>query len=153
VRRSALIRWCGAACGALLLGGCGGPGGPELCPVTGTVLYHDKPVEGAVVAFRGERALKLAIGRTDSQGRFKLTTNEGGDGAVVGKHKVTVSKFIVEGGAGSATVSMDEAAKSPQPASQTRNELPEKYADPARPLLEFTVSPEGPNDFTIRLSD
>jgi hypothetical protein len=148
-----LVRLAGAACALALLGGCGGPGGPELYPVTGTVLYDGQPVEGAVVSFRGEQALKLATGTTDSQGRFRLTTSKKGDGAVAGRHHVIVSKFVVEGSADSGPVSMDQAAENPQPARPPRNELPEKYADPARPLLEFTVSPEGPNDFTIRLSD
>ena len=121
--------------------------------MTGTVLYNGKPVEGAVVAFRGDQALKLATGKTDSQGRFGLTTHKQGDGAVAGRHQVTVSRFVVEGGTDTGPISMEEAAKNPQPASQPRNELPKKYADPARPQLEFTVSPEGPNDFTIHLSD
>lgn len=151
--RFRLTPLCSAACFLAFLSGCGGQSGPTLHPVTGTVLYNGRPVEGAVVAFRGEGALRLATGTTDSQGRFELSTLKEGDGTVAGKHQVTVSKFVVEGGMGSGPVSMDDAAKSPQSAPQSRNELPEKYADAARSLLEFTVSADGPNDFQIQLSD
>ena len=150
-----LLNWMrsfGTALAAVWLGGCGGESGPPLHRVTGTVLYDDQPVEGAVVAFRGDQALQLATGTTDDQGRFTLTTRRPGDGAVAGRHTVTVSKFIVDVGANAGPVSMEEAAENPQVTPESRNELPAKYADPARPLLEFNVAPGERNDFTIRLS-
>ena len=150
--RGVLIQLSVLGCLVAFFGGCGETG-PDLCPVTGTVIYQGGPVEDAVVAFRGEAATKLATGRTDAEGRFELTTFEDGDGAVAGKHQVTVSKFVVEGPGTSGPVSMDEAAENPQPQAESRNFLPAKYADPARPLIELTVSEDGPNDFTIELSD
>jgi hypothetical protein len=133
--------------------GCGGETGPEVYPVSGTVLYNGNPVEGAVVAFQGETATKLATGTTDPQGRFQLTTYEADDGAVPGKHKVTVTKITGGGGGGSGTASMEEAYESTESATQAKNELPSKYEVAGTSPLEFTVSADDTNDFKIELTD
>jgi len=135
----------------VVVSGCGTKSGPRVYPVTGTVLYEGKPVLGAVVAFRGEGATRIATGTTDAQGRFKLTTYNSGDGTVAGKHKVTISKEVVEGAMESKDLSMEEAVKYRPPPVKRRRELPAKYADPARPLIEVTVSESSPNDFTWNL--
>lgn len=153
MRRLMRMHWCGTVVAALWLSGCSGESGPPLHQVTGTVFYNDQPVEGAVVAFRGDNAVQLATGTTDAEGRFTLTTRRQGDGAVAGRHTITVSKFIVDTAADTGPISMEEAVENPQYTPEPRNELPAKYADPARPLLEFTVSPSERNDFTIRLTD
>jgi len=149
------LSYCSASCVAVILAGCGG-GGPKLCPVTGTVTYRNAPVEGAVVSFRCEAANKMATGTTDAQGRFELTTYQGGKGAVAGKHKVTVTKMSAPSG-GTGPLSMEDAMKAGMkkqgPSAEPKNLLPPKYADAARPLLEYTVSPGGANDFKIELSD
>src|SRR5690554_2152701 len=53
--------------GSLLLGGCGGSSLPQTSPVSGTVSYQGKPVEGATVIYsRGARKLsegEIAIGK------------------------------------------------------------------------------------------
>ncbi|MBW3598219.1 MAG: DUF4198 domain-containing protein [Planctomycetes bacterium] len=142
-------------CVALLAGGCGGVDHPTTHPVSGTVLYNGEPVADAVVSFQGENATKLATGRTDAQGRFTLATYEPGDGAVPGKHQVTVTKMTTVGGGstgGSATMEEAAAAAETHEAPQERNELPDKYAEPGLSQLEFTVEP-GQNDFKIELTD
>jgi hypothetical protein len=67
-------------------------------PVSGVVTCEGKPVANATVNFtpladqgrpEGKRG-RVALGMTDKEGRFKLTTYENDDGAIVGKHKVTV---------------------------------------------------------------
>lgn len=76
---------------AALIGGCGGPEGPELAPVKGVVLYKGEPVEGAAVDFHPQVSSPWrphAI--TDAEGRFEMTSVAPGDGAVPGTHKVTV---------------------------------------------------------------
>ncbi len=132
--------------------GCGGETGPAVYPVTGTVTYQGQAVEGAVVAFRGESATKIATGTTDSEGRFQLATYQPGDGAVPGKHTVTVSKTI-EAGDTSVSLSMDEALENPQAQADSQNELPARYADPATSPIELTVSADDANDFTIELTE
>jgi hypothetical protein len=146
-----LTRRFGCICLAALLGGCGS--GVKLSPVTGTVKYKGSTVEGAVVAFRSEekKAKTIATGTTDAQGRFELTTYQAGKGAAVGKYKVTVTKFTTPGsGGGGGTSDMKAAFTQKTPVE--RNELPTKYADPARTPLEFPVA-AGKNDIPIDLID
>lgn len=139
---------------ALLLGlyGCGATDTrPTVVPVTGQVLYNGEPVAGAQVAFWGDGTSTPAVGQTDSSGRFKLMTQER-EGAIPGKHKVTVSKTEVLGGTGDSP-SMDDAAKAPAVATETKSHLPEKYGDQSQSPLEQTVTNSGPNDFKLELTD
>ena len=152
----ALAVRCAITCALAFVIGCGGGGstGPKVYSVTGTVTYNGQAVEGAVVAFHGEAATKMATGTTDAQGRFELTTYKQGDGAVAGKHKVTVTKFSGgAGGGGGESVSMEEALENAQTQTEAQNELPAKYAKAADSPLEFTVSEDGQNDFPIELTD
>jgi hypothetical protein len=80
-----------------LLGGCtGAPDRPATVPVRGSVSYQGKPVAGAAVAFLAKGAPRPAIGTTDAQGNFRLTTFTADDGAVPGEHLVTVEKFSAD---------------------------------------------------------
>ena len=68
-------------------------------PVTVTVTYNGQPVEGATVTFISQDADPVAAyGRTDAQGVAKMKTYVEGDGAVLGKHKVTINKTETTGG-------------------------------------------------------
>lgn len=89
---------------SLVLAGCGGSNEYETTPVSGVVTCHGKPVANATVNFTplpaegrapGQRG-RVALGLTDKDGRFKLTTYNDDDGAIVGKHTVTVSLNIDE---------------------------------------------------------
>ncbi|MHB8898426.1 MAG: carboxypeptidase-like regulatory domain-containing protein [Thermoguttaceae bacterium] len=80
----------------LLLSGCG-PKHPETFPVTGTVTLDGQPVAGAAVVFTPESG-EQATATTDGSGQFELSTFELRDGAVPGKHRVTVAKTEVEPG-------------------------------------------------------
>jgi hypothetical protein len=83
------------ATSALLLGGCGGP---KMAKVKGRVLFEDRPVADAAITFnpmpQSEKDLnpgRPATGFTDKDGYYELSTNRPYDGALVGKHRVTVS--------------------------------------------------------------
>ena len=69
--------------------------------VTGVVLCNGQPVEGAMVYFEPIRSGKNSamVGKqgfswTDASGRFDISTYKpgGGDGAVIGKHRVRVGR-------------------------------------------------------------
>ena len=45
---------------------------PTVVPVKGTVMYKQKPVEGATVSFMAKGASRAASGVTDAQGAFQL---------------------------------------------------------------------------------
>jgi hypothetical protein len=143
-----LLAWIG------LLGvisGCGS--GPKLNPVTGTVKYKGNAVPGATVTFRLQEAKNatMAIGTTDAQGQFELTTYQAGKGAAAGKYKVTVTKFTTPGSGGAGGAS-DMKAAFTQKTPVERNELPAKYADRTGTPLEKTVV-AGKNDFPLDLTD
>ena len=56
-----------------------------------------QPVAGAAVVFTPEQG-EMATATTDASGRFELSTFERADGALPGKHRVTVAKTTVEPG-------------------------------------------------------
>ena len=73
-----------------------GRGGSEkVVPVSGTVTRNGQPVPGLVVSFVPEAATEtgVSIGETDDNGKYNLTVvKTGRSGAVVGTHKVWVSR-------------------------------------------------------------
>ena len=78
----------------VFLAGCGGP---VMAPVKGRVTCNGKPVAEAAVTFnpaaRSEEDKepgKPATGFTDADGNYVLSTFKNYDGALVGKHRVTV---------------------------------------------------------------
>jgi len=80
----------------LTVAGCGGGGEFGTEKVSGRVMFQGNPVADASVQFipqasrEGRLAGKAAIGKTDANGRFTLSTYQPGDGAVIGVHKVMV---------------------------------------------------------------
>ncbi len=74
-----------------VVGGCSSKS-DGLARVRGTVTYRDKPLPNALVVFMPVTPGALpASGLTDSNGRYELMTMVQGDGASVGKHRVTVT--------------------------------------------------------------
>jgi hypothetical protein len=79
----------------LLAAGCNG-GHFELAPVHGTVTVDDIPLAGCNVRFapiaKGDDVHpgKPAYGRIQTDGKYRLTTRQANDGAVVGEHWVTI---------------------------------------------------------------
>lgn len=149
-----------AAVASLSSAGCKDPGPPKpkTVPVTGKVMYKGQPVASATVAFLGDGKIRAAFGKTDSEGRFELTTSEAGDGAVPGMHKVTVTKVVGSKAAKAASgpVSMEDALKrsnEPKKDEEPMSLLPDMYADAATSGLSFDVKESGTNDFTIDLKD
>lgn len=113
-----------AACALVLIGaaGCGSKStGPELAQVSGTVKFQGKPLENAlVVFFPAEPGIPSATGTTDKNGVYRLMTRAPGDGAVLGKHRVTV------------------AARGPDkvlPEGQSATGLPGGNTEPGDPLI------------------
>jgi hypothetical protein len=142
LRRSSwqLPRWfavgVSAACTLALLAGCG-PSRPVTVPVRGVVTLDGKPVNGATVLFQPTQGVPgRAI--TAADGSFELTTFAKGDGAVVGRHSVAVSKFTMSG------VAETEGGVSGPVAAGGAKETwvtPQKYATAAESGLEVEVKP------------
>ncbi len=120
------------AVSAVLVSGCGGgSGGFATAKVRGKVTFDGQPVADASVTFTPQKSAdggktgqtgKSAAGTTDKDGVFVLSTYGQGDGAVVGKHSVTVGS----------------------------NDADKPLAGKCPPDLVLEVKP-GNNDFTIEL--
>ena len=73
-----------------------GTAGPKLHPVTGKVLFEDKPAEGATVVFHltdGAPDAPKPAGTVGSDGSFKLNTYPHGEGAPEGEYTILVTWF------------------------------------------------------------
>jgi hypothetical protein len=84
---------------ASLLIGCGGP---KITTVTGTVTLNGQPLANALVNFQplGEGKVEPgpgSTGRTNEKGEYALKIIGGGNGAVVGKHRVAIYAALDDG--------------------------------------------------------
>lgn len=160
------------ACWLLLIcAGCSGDGLEPVYPVSGTITFKGKPVEGAIVAFTPNTTGQAASGTTDASGVYKLTTRSSGDGALVGKYSVTVAKYdqklepkapakTANGDSGQLADPYDitneyptgynEMQASEIAASLSKNLLPPRYANPKTSKLEAEVE-ESENKFDFKL--
>jgi hypothetical protein len=115
--------------------------------VSGTVLYKNQPVDGAMIVFhpKGDVGAKPAQGKSGSGGRFAVSTYFGPDeqpgGALPGEYSVTVTKIDEPKGA-------FDPHKDPPP----KNHLPSKYGTPQASPLTVTIKP-GSNRVTLQLED
>jgi hypothetical protein len=73
----------------LVLAGCTREIRIKIVPVTGILKYKGKPVAHAHIEFSPERG-RPSSGVTDEEGRFKLTYDTRHEGAIVGKHQVSI---------------------------------------------------------------
>ena len=124
--------------------GCGGgrDDAPETVAAKGTVTVDGKPMPRLSVAFIPASG-KLATGETDEQGNFTLTTNQPGDGAMVGSYSVAINQ-IQE--VSEAMPGMD-GYKPPAPPPFAR-----KYTDAKTSGLNATVDADpSKNDFKFDL--
>lgn len=116
--------------------GCGKPAHRH--PVSGSVFFEGRPVEGAGVLFCRDGA-RPAGAVTDKAGMFVLRTWQARDGAAAGEHVVCVNKFEPGGSA--------EAS----PYGEVKNALPARYASPLTSPLRAEITPTGQNQFRFDL--
>ena len=135
--------------------GCGGAAdAPKLYRVTGVVTYKGQDVPGAKVMFMGDGTKPPAVGITNDDGKYSLSSLAG-TGAVSGRHVVAVIKEAEADPAQKVNMTMEEAAaaaQAPEKSSKPTSLIPAKYADPQTSGLEFEVT-TGTNDFSIDLTD
>lgn len=161
----ALLSWLVALTLCMAVG-CGGgkdSNRPKTYQVSGTVTLGGQAVQGATVTFVLDGGGGSSVGTTDAQGKYKLTTFGGNDGARAGAYKVTVAKYdqgaAATGAAGTpASGAIDEKAYNPPaavpegaPVTGPKNLLPEKYANPATSQLTANVTDSGKNQFDFAL--
>jgi len=85
------LKWVVPGLVAAVVVGCGPGNGLNLGRVSGKVTYKGKPVEYGSVYFTPDASKgTVAFGTIAKDGTYTLSTDEAGDGAVVGRHKVSV---------------------------------------------------------------
>ena len=112
--------------------GCG-DGGPSLGKVTGKVTMDGQPLPNSLVTFVPEAGGTASTGITDSEGKYQLG-HVGRHGAVVGKHKVSVTTIQPVADAPVSMSSDDPeyakqggAAAYKQAAKKNVEKIPERY--------------------------
>ncbi len=105
--------------------------------VTGKVSYKGQPVAGADVTFRCDEANRSAFGRTNAEGMYKLTTFSANDGAVAGKHGVSIVLIPPSAAPAAEVASIESDNYAPPGMNQStdpptpKSTLPDIYKDPA----------------------
>lgn len=128
---------------AAALAGCGSP----TVPVTGTITYKSQPVADANIVFTptsggaGATTGKIATGRTDALGKFALTTEKPGDGALPGEYTVSITPGLPP----PDEENYDYSEEPPPP-------FPMRYTSSTSSDLRATVK-AGSNDFPFELKD
>lgn len=107
-------------------------GRPTRVKVSGTVLIDGQPLTKGIVQLV-PNGTRPAAGKIDAQGRFTLTSYDGGDGVVLGTHRVLI------------------AAKEAVSESQVKWLAPPKYADLKNSGLTIEIT-EPTEDLTIELT-
>lgn len=120
-----LLRVISSAVVALVLLATGCNNGPEIVPVSGQVFIDGKPLTHGFIQV-APKGFRAASGKIGADGRFTLTTEQKGDGCLVGTHPVAII-----------------ATESINPSSQ-RWHAPKKYQD--FKTSNLTVSITGPTD-------
>jgi len=156
------MRWTLLACVALLLaGGCSGsklpPNARPTAPVKVTVTYKGAPVADATVTFICQEGdASPAYGKTDAQGVAKMKTYIEGDGAVIGPHKILVTKMEASSNGNVADQSSPDYVPPPEggaPLPTAKNLIPAKYGMMAQSGLTADVQKKALNEFTFELKD
>ncbi len=138
-----------------------GPVTPPTAPVHGRVTFQGKPVEGAQVAFYCQKpGARPAVGKTDVDGVYRLSTFTTNDGAMIGQHGVTISKFVfdsnnggsIQGASGSAPKFLPPPGEQNSLRANTQSALPWKYSDVRQSGLTADVVPDG-SEVNFDLSD
>ncbi len=149
---------------SVILSGCSDTGGAKYgtSKVSGKVVMNGAPVPGASVSFSPVKAgMPPALGITDTQGMYILTTYDSGDGAVEGEYKVMIFKGAPASAAAAPAhdptgqTSGGGAPKHSGPAGKGQaagggSLLPEKYASAASTPITKTVT-SGDNVIDIEL--
>jgi hypothetical protein len=127
--------------------------------VKGKVTYLGNPIAGASVSFSPQDKQPAAVGRTNDDGEFSLTTYRAGDGAAEGDYKVMIVLTDSEAGSAPAeahgtTAGVDYNSASGHSATKKKGGgsiLPAKYGDPSQTTLTAKVQASGPNEFPFDL--
>ena len=138
-----------------IVSGACGPASPEMGDVNGVVTFNGQTVSAGTVQFWPEDG-RPARGSIHEDGTFTLTTFDSNDGALVGKHRVTIkatrsddSGPTIESTAAEISHFSQKGAKRIR-AARVDWLVPEKYSDVNTTPLEATVE-NGSNEIDFKI--
>lgn len=137
ILKTASIAAALVAAGALTFAGCG-PKRPETAQVSGRVTYQGKPVVEGRIMFQPEQG-RPATASIAADGTYRLTTFEAGDGAVLGRHRVTIESRRIT--VPNAPKSFADETKAPVGPPKVEWLVPEKYSNRETSPLTADVKP------------
>lgn len=132
---------------------CGGGSSdrPKTVSVSGKVLYKGQPLADAGVIFLPTTpGARQAMGATDANGYYRLTTFEKHDGAVIGTHNVGFSKVNDPNRNPDGTEKYNDEHPLWTPPTSV---LPEHYSNPLKSNLTREVVGGKQNVFDFELTD
>jgi hypothetical protein len=113
-------------------------------PASGTITWKGKPLPGFRITLHPADGQRPAAGVSDSEGKFVLGTNSPNDGAVPGKHPVSIIwEQPVDDGL-SAAPTNPAATKAPI-------DLPPRFASPETSGITLEIPPEGSSTLELKL--
>lgn len=129
---------------AVTIIGCGGGSdAPELGAVKGTVQMDGKPLDGATVTFQPQEGGRPSFGETDGEGYYELQYTADEAGAVVGKHRVSISTYR-EGDPGAEDPAEQKSQPERVPAQyNTQTELEAEVKPGTNPPIDFNLESQG----------
>jgi len=119
-----------AYCLLALLPLCGCGGRSDIGRVSGTVTLEGQPLANARIVFQPQQSGTASYGMTDAEGHYTLQHSNDVEGAVIGRHTVSISTFMAG----------DPDAEPPQQTSEER--VPAKY----NAMSELTAEVTGANN-------
>lgn len=154
-----------ALCTVGVFAGCGGRA--DLAPATGVVTFKGEPVEDAKVMLHPlDGGPRNSYGTTNSKGEFKLSTFGLNDGALVGRHAVTVSKvdasalpqfnkeeLATKGYQGASYEAMMGPGMAEKNEKKLKNIIPAKYSSKENSGIEVDIVKGETNHFPIDIEE
>jgi hypothetical protein len=150
--------------GLCTLAGCGGSdttGRQPVYKVSGTVTLNGAPLDGAIIAFAPQDGQPTAVGKTDAEGKYQLTSYDFGDGAAAGAFRVVINKTVAAPAGGGAKVlggddhEAAEAAASTHSAdseiASVNSAIPSQYTSSVDTPLIAIVENDKENNFPFEL--
>ncbi|PQO43481.1 carboxypeptidase-like regulatory domain-containing protein [Blastopirellula marina] len=122
-------------------------GRPPLFDAEGLVTINGEPLGEAVVTLHPVDGKYAAFARTDSDGAFRLTTFDDGDGAPAGEYDVTVTKMEIE-----LEPNPENPDVLPPIYHSEQSMIPKKYGDLEKSGLTVAIVAEGANDLRLDLT-
>lgn len=109
---------------------------PDTANVTGTITWSSQPVSMGRIMFYPEQG-RPAMGSIQPDGSYTLTTFASDDGAILGKHQVTIKAVEVE----THTILLRDDTPVVEAKEEPRWLVPPEYADLATTPLTCEVKP------------